>query len=150
SSIMFGSELKAILANPLVKTEIDEVGMAEIFSLIPGRTPGYGVFRNILELRPGHMAIFNREHSRVVQYWSLRSAPHTDDLETTSEHIRALLEDTVKRQLIADMPVVAMLSGGLDSSGLVGLAAREFRREGKTLNTYSIDFVDSKKYFHGN
>ena len=89
--------------------------MAEVFNFGPVRTPGCGVFRNIHELRPGHMVIFNREQTRVVQYWSLRSAPHTDDLETTAEHIRALLEDTVKRQLIADMPIVAMLSGGLDS-----------------------------------
>jgi asparagine synthase (glutamine-hydrolysing) len=150
SATLFGSELKALLANPLVKAEIDEVGMAEIFNFSPGRTPGCGVFRNIDELRPGHMALFTHERTRVVQYWSLHSAPHTDDLETTTEHIRALLEDTVQRQLIADMPVVAMLSGGLDSSGLVGLAGRDFKREGKTLDTYSIDFVDSTKYFHEN
>ena len=150
SAILFGSELKALLANPLVEAEIDEVGMAEVFNFGSVRTPGCGVFRNIHELRPGHMVIFNREQTRVVQYWSLRSAPHTDDLETTAEHIRALLEDTVKRQLIADMPIVAMLSGGLDSSGLVGLAGEEFKREGKILNTYSIDFVDSTKHFHGN
>jgi asparagine synthase (glutamine-hydrolysing) len=80
----------------------------------------------------------------------LRSAPHTDDVETTAEKIRALLEDTVHRQLIADMPVVSMLSGGLDSSALASLTAREFKREGKILDTYSVDFVDSAQNFHGN
>jgi len=58
-----------------------------------------------------------------------------DSLETTVETIRALLSDTVKRQLIADVPVATMLSGGLDSSGITALAAREFRMLGKIVTT---------------
>jgi len=73
--------------------------------------------------------------------------PHTDDLPTTAAHIRALLEDTVRRQLIADVPLVTMLSGGLDSSALTALTAREFKNEGKELHTYSSDFVDSAQHF---
>lgn len=146
SALLFGSEIKALLAHPLVKAEVDAEGLSEVFSI--GRiTPGCGVFRDVHELRPGHMMIVNRERARTIRYWSLRSAPHTDDLDTTAERIRALLEDTVRRQLIADMPVVAMLSGGLDSSGLTALAGREFQREGKTLHTYSLDFVDSAQHF---
>src|SRR5262249_2848959 len=60
---------------------------------------------------------------------------------------RSLLADTVKRQLIADVPVVTMLSGGLDSSGLTALAAQEFREQGKTLASFSIDFEDQAKFF---
>lgn len=146
SAILFASEIKSLLAHPLVEAEVDAEGLAEVFTT--GRmTPGFAVFRNIQEMRPGHMIIFNSERTRTVQYWALRSAPHTDDLNTTAERVRALLEDTVKRQLIADMPVVAMLSGGLDSSGLVGLAGRELQREGKQLHTYSIDFVNSAQHF---
>lgn len=146
SAILFASELKSLLAHPLVKAEVTAEGLAEIFTF--GRTtPGFAVFRDVHEMRPGHMIAFTRERARTTRYWSLRSAPHTDDLETTVERIRALLEDTVRRQLIADRPVVAMLSGGLDSSGLTALAGREFQREGKTLHTYSIDFVDSAQHF---
>jgi asparagine synthase (glutamine-hydrolysing) len=148
SAILFGSELKALLAHPAVKTEIDATGLAEIFGF--RRAPGSGIFRDVHELRPGHIATFTRERTRVTRYWMLRSVPHTDDVETTAEKIRALLEDTVHRQLIADMPVVAMLSGGLDSSALASLTAREFKREGKILDTYSVDFVDSAQNFHGN
>lgn len=148
SAILFGSELKALLAHPAVKTEIDAIGLAEVFGF--RRAPGSGVFRDVHELRPGHLATFTRERTRVTRYWMLRSAPHTDDVETTAEKIRALLEDTVHRQLIADMPVVSMLSGGLDSSALASLTAREFKREGKILDTYSVDFVDSAQNFHGN
>ena len=148
SSILFASEIKSLLAHPLVEPIVGADGLAEIFSF--GRTtPGFGVYHDVHEVRAGHMIVFDKERARTVCYWSLRSAPHTDDVETTAEHIRALLEDTVRRQLIADMPVVAMLSGGLDSSGLTALAGREFQREGKQLHTYSIDFIDSAHHFQG-
>ncbi|GCE21660.1 asparagine synthase (glutamine-hydrolyzing) [Dictyobacter kobayashii] len=150
SAIIFGSELKALLAHPLVKPEVDRDGMADILGVPVVHTPGFGYYHDVHEVRPGYQIAFERERTRVTQYWSLRSAPHSDDLETTTQHIQALLKDTVKRQLIADVPVVSMLSGGLDSSGLTALAASEFRREGKQLDTYSIDFAESDAYFTGN
>ncbi|HEY4389607.1 MAG TPA: asparagine synthase (glutamine-hydrolyzing) [Ktedonobacteraceae bacterium] len=145
-AILFGSELKVLLAHPLVKPEVDAHGLAEILTFV--RTPDSGIYRNVQELRPGHLLICREQTSRISRYWTLRSVPHTDDLDTTAEHIRMLLEDTVKHQLIADVPVVTLLSGGLDSSGLTALTAREFKREGKELHTYSIDFVDSGEHFH--
>ncbi len=146
SAILFGSELKVLLAHPLVKAEVDAHGMAEILTLV--HMPGSGVYRDVHELRPGHIAICSEKGMRISRYWSLRSAPHADDLLTTAEYIRALLEDTVKRQLIADVPLVTLLSGGLDSSGVTAMAANEFKREGKDLQTYSVDFVESAQHFH--
>ena len=145
--MIFGSEIKALLAHPLVKPEIDIEGLAEIFCAGLTRTPGLAVFHEVHEVKPGHAIVFKQDQMRITQYWSLHSAPHADDVEATAEHIRMLLEDTVKRQLIADMPVVSLLSGGLDSSGLASLATREFAREGKKLQTYSVDFVDSARDF---
>ena len=147
NGLLFGSELKTLLAHPLVKAEIDEHGLAEIFSF--RRSPGSGVFRDVYELRPGHRALYTRNGLKVERYWSLHSEPHPDDLDTTTEKVRSLLIDDVRRQLFADVPVVTMLSGGLDSSSLTALAAREFRREGKPLHTYSIDFADNARYFEG-
>lgn len=147
SAVLFGSELKALLAHPLVEPEIDADGLAEIFNYYPLHVPGYGLFRNIFEVRPGHRIIFDREGSHVTQYWSLRSAPHTDDLETTAEHILGLMQDSVGRQLVADVPVVTLLSGGLDSSGITALAIKEFQKEGKQLQSYSVDFEESSRYF---
>ncbi len=144
-AILFSSELKGLLAHPLVKTEVDANGMAEILTFV--RIPGSGVYRNVHELRPGHIAICNEQGMRISRYWSLRSAPHTDDLSTTAEYIRSLLEDTVKRQLISDVPVATLLSGGLDSSGVTAIVANEFRREGKELHTYSVDFAESSQHF---
>lgn len=146
NAILFGSELKVLLAHPLIKAEVDTAGLAEVLTFV--RTPGSGVYRNVCELRPGHIAICREQNIRVSRYWTLRSALHTDDLETTAEHIRMLLEDIVKHQLISDVPLVTLLSGGLDSSGLTTMAAREFQRDGRELHTYSIDFVDSAQYFH--
>lgn len=147
SAVLFGSELKALLAHPLVKPELDVEGLAEVLNVFPLHTPGRGVFRDVFEVRPGHRIVFDRSGSRVTQYWSLQSGAHTDNLETTTEKIRALLKDTVGRQLIADVPVVTLLSGGLDSSGLTGLAAKEFQKEKKQLHTYSVDFEESSRYF---
>lgn len=147
SALLFASEIKSILAHPRVEAEVDSEGLAEIFSIGLAHTPGFAIYHDIHEVLPGTHIVFTRERKRVTRYWSLRSAPHTDDLETTTERIRSLLNDTVKRQLIADVPVVAMLSGGLDSSGLTALAAREFQREHRQLHTYSVDFVESEKYF---
>lgn len=146
SSLLFGSELKTLLAHPYVEAEIDARGMAEIISY--AFAPNSGVYRNISALPAAHIAICDHQGIRISRYWSLHSAPHHEDVQTTTEHIRMLLEDTVRRQLIADVPVVTMLSGGLDSSGITAMAASEFQREGKQLHTYSIDFVDSARDFH--
>lgn len=147
SALLFASEIKALLAHPLVEAEVDIEGLAEIFASVSVHTPGFVVYSGMHEVRPGEQIVFTRECKCVSRYWSLHSAPHTDDLSTTAERIRDLLDDTVRRQLIADVPVVALLSGGLDSSGLVALAAQEFQREHRPLHTYSIDFIESEKYF---
>ncbi|UIO40842.1 asparagine synthase (glutamine-hydrolyzing) [Brevibacillus brevis] len=147
STFLFGSELKALLAHPKVKPEVEADGLADIIGLGPARTPGFGIFRNVNEVRAGHCVTVTKDQIRTRPYWTLESKVHTDDLDTTTERIRALLQDTVQRQLISDLPLVSMLSGGLDSSGLVALAAEELRKKGQTLQTYSVDFVDNDQHF---
>lgn len=147
---LFGSELKALLAHPLVKPEIDAEGLAEVFMLGPARTPGHGVFRNVYELKPGYSMIYDRSGIHSKQYWALSSQPHPDDFHTTALHVRELLKDTVKRQLIADVPVCTLLSGGLDSSALTALAATSETQGGSLTNTYSVDYIDNDKYFQSN
>ncbi|QBD77469.1 asparagine synthase (glutamine-hydrolyzing) [Ktedonosporobacter rubrisoli] len=146
-TFLFGSELKALLAHPLVHPEIDAEGLAEIFVRPVMHTPGCGVYRNVSELRPGHYAIVDPTGIHIKPYWLLHSFPHSNDVQTSAEYIRSILEDTMQHQLIADVPVVSMLSGGLDSSGLVALAANILRQDGKKLHTYSIDFVESARDF---
>jgi asparagine synthase (glutamine-hydrolysing) len=150
SSMLFGSELKAILAHPEVRSVLSEHGMAQIFGRLMVHVPGATVYEDIFEVPAAHRLIFERGGARLERYWQLQSAPHTDDLNTTVMHIRELLQDTVAHQLVADVPVSTMLSGGLDSSGITALAAREFKRLGKTINSYSIDFVNHERDFKPN
>lgn len=151
SALLFGSEIKAILANPLVAAEVDAEGLAEIFLIGPARTPGFGVFRDISELRPAHYLLHSRAGTQVRRYWSLASAPHADDLDATVEKVRFLLKDTVRRQLVSDVPVCSLLSGGLDSSGLTAHAAAAHKGSGGApLHTFSIDYVDNDLHFKAN
>ncbi|MGD0154405.1 MAG: asparagine synthase (glutamine-hydrolyzing), partial [Thermacetogeniaceae bacterium] len=148
---IFGSEIKAILANPLVKPELDDQGLAEIFVMCPARTPGQGVFRDIKEVKPGWSLVYNRSGVHLQQYWKLESRLHQDDLDTTAARIRYLLEDTVERQLVSDVPVCVLLSGGLDSSAITAFAARAYQKAGwGRLHTFSVDYVDNQRYFQAN
>ncbi|MCL6635537.1 MAG: asparagine synthase (glutamine-hydrolyzing), partial [Peptococcaceae bacterium] len=148
SAFLFGSELKALLVHPAVRPEVDTEGLAEVFVMGPSRTPGHGVYRGVAELRPGYCLLHDRQGTRIRRYWALESRPHTDDLETTAACVRELFQDTVKRQLVSDVPVCTLLSGGLDSSAITAIAAGVFRREGLgTLHTYSVDYVENQRYF---
>lgn len=92
--------------------------------------------------------IYSRSGLRKYAYWKLEAEPHTDDVETTAAAIRRLLQDTLERQLISDVPVCTLLSGGLDSSALTALAVDYYKRTGQgRVHTYSIDYVDNDKHF---
>jgi len=146
--LLFGSEPKAILAHPDVPPEIDAEGLAELLVIGPARTPGHGIWRGMAELKPGHTLTYDRDGCRIAAYWRLESRPHEDDEEATAEKVRELLADTVARQLVSDVPVCTLLSGGLDSSALTSLAVRHYAQSGQgRVSTYSVDYVDNDKYF---
>lgn len=149
--LIFGSEPKSILAHPDFPSQISGEGLAEIFAVGPARTPGHGVYRNLNELKPGHCALMDRSGFNIRAYWKLESREHTDDLETTALKVRELLIDTVKRQLLSDVPICTLLSGGLDSSALTAIAANYYEETGQgPLHTHSVDYVDNDKYFKAN
>ncbi|QED47367.1 asparagine synthase (glutamine-hydrolyzing) [Cytobacillus dafuensis] len=147
-SLLFGSELKAILAHPNIKSEVDREGLQEIFGLGPSRTPGLGVFRGIKELRPAHALHYDRKGLKIWRYWNVESRKHHHSYAETVEHIRFLVKDAVERQLIADVPVCTFLSGGVDSSAISALASDFFKKESRgSLHTYSIDYEHNSQYF---
>jgi asparagine synthase (glutamine-hydrolysing) len=146
--LLFGSEPKSILAHPDFPAQINGEGLAEIFAVGPARTPGHGVYLNMNELKPGHYAVMDRNGFSTRAYWKLESKEHTDDAETTAEKVRELLADTVKRQLISDVPICTLLSGGLDSSALTAIAANHYQETGLGhIHTFSVDYVDNDKHF---
>jgi len=147
-AVVYGSELKALLAHPLVRHEVDAEGLAEVLAVGPARTPGHGVFRDVRDLRPGTYLTFDDRGLRVRRYWQLESHDHPDDLATTTRRVGQLLEDAIERQLISDVPVCTLLSGGLDSSAVTAVAARHMHRTGRgQLCTYSVDFAGMEHDF---
>ena len=146
--VLFGSEPKAILAHPGFAAEVDEEGLAELFSQLGARTPGHGLYRGLAQVRPGHTVRVSRGGIRRAAYWRLESREHTDDLAATTATVRDLLTDIVARQMVADVPLCSLLSGGLDSSLIAALAAQGLERDGRSrLVTFSVDFEGSEAAF---
>lgn len=138
--LVFGSEIKAILAHPDIQAEIDPRALREVFTYWSPISPR-SVFKNIFELPPAHYMLVENGEIRLQRYWQMdfsadqpgRSpADYVDELE-------ALLIDATRIRLRADVPVGAYLSGGLDSS-LTTAMIRGYNQN--RLDTFSISFAD--------
>ncbi len=149
--IIFGSELKALLAHPSVDAVVNRQGLAEVLGLGPSRSPGTGVYKDVKELRPAHSLIFSKEGLKIWRYWNVKSEEHKDSFQDTVSNVRYLVQDAIERQLVSDVPLSTFLSGGLDSSAITAIAANKFKEDGKgALHTYSIDYEENEKYFKKN
>lgn len=147
-TFVFASEVKALFKYPGITAKIDSEGISELFGLGPSHTPGHGIFKDIHELKPASYGVFNSSGLHVEKYWSLVSLPHKDSFGTTCDKVRFLLEDSIRRQLVSDVPLCTFLSGGLDSSIITLYAANYCKEKGlPPLNTYSVDYVDNDKNF---
>ncbi|MCD0493097.1 asparagine synthase (glutamine-hydrolyzing) [Chromobacterium violaceum] len=137
---LFGSEPKAILAHPDARRRVRADGLREMLDLV--KTPEAAVFAGMHEVRPGQLVTIGRNGLRQRRYWQLEAREHADDLPTTIRTVRELLDDIVERQMVADVPLCTLLSGGLDSSVITALAAQSVRRQGKgAVRSFSVDFV---------
>ncbi|MBP1754587.1 MAG: Asparagine synthetase [Firmicutes bacterium] len=149
-TLIFSSEMKALFEYPGIKPQVDADGLCEIFGLGPAKSYGKGVFKNIHEVMAGNLLTFNEQGLKESPYWSLISAPHEDSYETTVEKTSFLLYDAVKRQMISDIPISTLLSGGVDSSLVTAICAKELKKQGLELRTFSFDFKDNAKHFQSN
>ena len=149
-TLVFGSEPKALFAHPQIHPEADLDSFREIFGVGPARTPGCGVFHGLREVKPGCILEYSRERVREFPYWVLEAKPHRDSYEQTVETVSWLLRDSVKRQLVSDVPVCSFLSGGIDSSVVTAIASRQLGLEGHKLNTFSFDFTHNDSCFQSN
>ncbi|OLF17870.1 asparagine synthase (glutamine-hydrolyzing) [Actinophytocola xanthii] len=136
--VLFGSEPKAILANPLADRVVGAEGLRELFAFV--KTPGDAFWRGMHEVKPGTVVMVDPAGIRERTYWRLRTRPHTDDQDTTVARVRDLFEDIVRRQLVSDVPRCTLLSGGLDSSALTAVAAAQLGERGETVRSFSVDF----------
>ena len=147
-NFVFASEIKALFEFPDVEKVIDKNGLCELFGIGPAHTAGTTVFKNIFELPPAHFAIFNKYGLHTHRYWKLKSAPHTHSFFETCDNIKFLLEDSIKKQLVSDVPLCVFLSGGLDSSIITAYASQYCKKNNlPPLSTFSVDYVDNDKNF---
>lgn len=144
--LLFASEIGAILASGLIPPIVDRFGLAEVFLLGPGRTPGCGVFKDIYEILPGACAIFTADGLKNKKYWSLNAGEHQTSPSKTIENLRELVEDSIRRQLVSDVPLCTFLSGGLDSSVITAIASRQI----DDLHSFSVSYTDNDRYFKPN
>ncbi|MEU6406810.1 asparagine synthase (glutamine-hydrolyzing) [Streptomyces sp. NPDC046985] len=143
--VLFGSEPKAILANPLSRRRVTLDGLRELFTFV--KTPGHAVWDGMHEVVPGTVVTVDRDGVRARAYWRLETRAHTDDRDTTVATVRTLLDDIVRRQLVADVPRCTLLSGGLDSSAMTALAARQLAAQGEKVRSFAVDFVGQTDHF---
>ncbi len=147
NGLTFGSTIDTVLCHPEIEPALDEDGLRTLLLLGPARPPESGVFRQISSLVPGHFAVLTPEAFTDHTYWKLEAHEHEDDLPTTIERTHTLICDAARRQLVSDVPLACFLSGGLDSSILSMLAAKDYAARGETLHTWSVDYRDNDKYF---
>lgn len=147
TSLLFASEIKGILQFPGVDAVIDSVGLCEIFGLGPARSPGNGVFRDIHEIPPGYAGILDESGFKLYQYYELKAEEHREPYKATVEKTRFLLIDSIERQLVGDVPLCTLLSGGIDSSIVTSVSSHILKEKGRVLDTYSFDYEGNKEYF---
>jgi asparagine synthase (glutamine-hydrolysing) len=154
--LIFASEIKAILRDPDVPREIDFEALDLYLTLnyIPAT---WTIFKNIRKLPPGHSLVLEKEELSIQSFWDVPANEAEHDIPSPSDsmpwdqckdRLRQLLEASVARRLIADVPLGAFLSGGLDSSIIVALMARQSSRPVKTFSIgyKDLPFFDETRY----
>jgi asparagine synthase (glutamine-hydrolysing) len=136
---IFGSELKAIRAVPGLQLDIDPAAVDQFLTLeyIPGP---HTIYKNIHKLPPGHYMTIRGGQTRLCNYWKIPQEPIHKSEEACVEIVRGLLQESVKMQMISDVPLGAFLSGGIDSSAVVALMARSSSDQ---IRTFAIGFEDN-------
>jgi asparagine synthase (glutamine-hydrolysing) len=151
-TLVFGSELKSLLEHPDVAREINPQALDAYFSL--GYVPDpISIFANVEKLPPGHYLTFTNGRLTIERYWDFSYELTTNggnghhSAADYLDELRALLEESVKLRLVSDVPLGAFLSGGVDSSTVVGLMARQMNQPVKTFSIgFNEDSFDELKY----
>lgn len=135
---IFASEIKAILASGLVEPVLSRESLMHYLRhlyVAPDKT----IYENIFTLPPAHTLTWQNGQIEIKRYWQVSVTNESIGLSEATEKFRTLLDKAVSNQLVADVPVGAFLSGGLDSSTIVAEASKY----AKNLHTYAFGFGDS-------
>jgi asparagine synthase (glutamine-hydrolysing) len=137
--IVFGSELKSVITHPSVPREIDLWALDQFLTLEYIPTPRT-IFKGINKLPAGHRLIYEKGQAQIEQYWDIPERATPTDEGTIIEVLTGLIDDSVKMQLMSDVPLGAFLSGGIDSSTVVASMSRS---SNLPVRTFSIGFDDA-------
>ncbi|MBQ3039975.1 MAG: asparagine synthase (glutamine-hydrolyzing) [Clostridia bacterium] len=149
NSIYFASEIKALLKCDKITKNITKEALWEILYLSPNFVNGRSPFKDILELSPAECMIFDENGLKKWKYWQVTAKPFFKDRDFAIEKTEYLVSDAIKRQLVSDVPLSTLLSGGLDSSVVTAIANEEYKKDGRTLSTYSFEYEGNKESFQG-
>jgi asparagine synthase (glutamine-hydrolysing) len=143
--LVFGSEIKSILAHPEVSAEIDEEALYHYLSFLTTPAPST-LFRGVGKVPAGHMLVFGRDgRVETMRYWDALPPPLTSNgsgRTSEGEHraeILRLLRESIRKRMMADVPFGVFLSGGVDSSANVALMAEQMSRP---VETFTVGYKD--------
>ncbi len=141
--LLFASEVSALLASGACRSEVDPASVADYLAWLAVPAPRT-IYRGVMSLLPGECLRFRRGQLEIHPAWAFRTIAADPAPSTTREEflhgLRGRLEDSIRAHVLADVPVGAFLSGGLDSAVVVGLMSRA---TGKALRTFSIGFEET-------
>ena len=134
--LVFGSEIKAILADPEVVPEVvpDMIDRFLSFYYVPGEQT---LFRNIYKLAPGSYMVVKNGQAKVKQYWDLQFSATQQDERVAEQRLIELLEESVRLHMISDVPIGFLLSGGVDSTAMLALTVGKTDRP---LSSFTLGF----------
>jgi asparagine synthase (glutamine-hydrolysing) len=144
---LFGSELKSLMLHPEFEREIKPEALDAYFTF--GYVPDpLCIFKNVEKLAPGHFLIFQNDKIITKQYWDFRyEKTVARNEEDYLDELRSLIDEAVRVRLISEVPLGAFLSGGVDSSAVVGYMARNMNQPVKTFSIgFNEDSYDELKY----
>lgn len=147
STLLFASEIKALLAHPEIKAEIDHTGLWQLLYLSPVTLNGSGVFKNIFEIKPAHAGYFDKDGLNLKPYWELKAKDWQGTGDEAAEEVNRIFTDAVNRQLVSDVPLAVLLSGGLDSSVITAVASENYRLKNQKISTYSFEYEGNRQNF---
>jgi asparagine synthase (glutamine-hydrolysing) len=138
--LAFASELKALLLLPAVRRELEPWALDEYLALqyVAGAELGVGGIRR---LQPGHVLVWEDGHVRTHRFWELRPQPRELSDQEWLEVVRETVAAAVRRRLVSDVPLGALLSGGIDSTIVVGLMAQE---SSEPVRTFTVGVPDPR------
>lgn len=147
--IAFASEIRSLMASKLFEPKISKKGFIQYLKYQTVHTPNT-ILEGVQMLKPGHFILVNNDGVAIQKYWSLEEQKLDSiqkDREEVKRNVRAILESAVEMRMRSDVPFGAFLSGGIDSSIIVGLMAKKSTHQVKTFSiTFNEEEYDEGKY----